>query len=693
MKAIRHAIIGAVALSFASAIHSSAITNTAIAVSGTNIILSWPSYGYENYLVQYRQTLDPSDSWSALTNAYPANSTNRTTFTIYGILTPPSGGSSFSGGGGSPPSPNFASSSMMADTTATAATTAASMPMLVDKSGVAVPLAIYPPGFDLSGFTILDPATGETVSGAGYTVSALSPDVQPLDNPQPLDNNNSSTGPTTGFFRVFHIPTFRANFSGYTFTGPTFIPVDYASPDAPVDNVDSTTVLINGQPTDNSIFMPYVINGVTNWGMAIYFDRFPNGTNTIQLLTTVRQSDTLNDQTPYMVFSNAPAAINIGNSITFTNWSELILSNTYTFQAQSSLPNVNWEIDIYDAYDNFVNYQTGYSADGNISWTWNLMDYWGNNRQGDSDPFFFPYITVTQNSSSPAQSGGAQPNAGGSASSWMPPLANQYPDEGAWLFAHMDKFYDDGTSNYADADSYYTPAIQNLEGGPLLWGTVTYDAPIKYGKSYSQSDRNASWDSLRDDLRGWNARNFYYFGHGAANSFGGDFNKLDANNDIIASDFGTNTKAYITAQWVHDNVTYNKTWGAMPFRFIFLDGCNTAIGNWPWAWGVPKQSVNTDWYKNSANNPNGSRPNAFLGWDVTVGGKKENWGTIDKFWQFREFWMGQWSVSYTGKSLDDALDEARDASGWVPSQVNAHLKRYGYTAISFKQYNQAGNWP
>src|ERR1017187_7076066 len=75
---------------------SHAITNTAIAVSGTNIVLSWPSYGYEIYLVQYRQTLDPSDSWSALTNAYPANSTNRTTFTIYGAVPPPSGnGGSF----------------------------------------------------------------------------------------------------------------------------------------------------------------------------------------------------------------------------------------------------------------------------------------------------------------------------------------------------------------------------------------------------------------------------------------------------------------------------------------------------------------------------------------------------------------------------------------------------------------------
>jgi hypothetical protein len=69
--------------------------------------------GYESYLIQYRQTLDPSDSWSALTNAYPANSTNRTTFTIFGVVPQQGGnGGNFSGGSGSPPSPSFASSLM-----------------------------------------------------------------------------------------------------------------------------------------------------------------------------------------------------------------------------------------------------------------------------------------------------------------------------------------------------------------------------------------------------------------------------------------------------------------------------------------------------------------------------------------------------------------------------------------------------
>jgi hypothetical protein len=37
------------------------------------------------------------------------------------------------------------------------------------------------------------------------------------------------------------------------------------------------------------------------------------------------------DQTPYMVFSNAPQTVVISNFVTYTNWSSLILSNSYTF--------------------------------------------------------------------------------------------------------------------------------------------------------------------------------------------------------------------------------------------------------------------------------------------------------------------------------------------------------------------------
>ncbi|MGO9586546.1 MAG: hypothetical protein ACLP2Y_10155 [Limisphaerales bacterium] len=93
MKTITHAIIGAVALSFASAIHSHAVVGQALQVQGTNLVLSWPSPGgYQQYHVRFRQTLNPDDLWSCFTNAYPANSTNRTTLIIYGVV-PPAGGS------------------------------------------------------------------------------------------------------------------------------------------------------------------------------------------------------------------------------------------------------------------------------------------------------------------------------------------------------------------------------------------------------------------------------------------------------------------------------------------------------------------------------------------------------------------------------------------------------------------------
>ena len=588
-----------------SGFSSLAITNTIIGVSGTNLVLSWPSHGYESYLLEYRHTLETEDSWSTLTNAFHANSTNLSTFFV--VAEPPTdGGTNSGGGGGGGPMP--------------------------------------PGGTNSSG-------------GSGHILI-----------------------PGTGFYRVSHIPNWLVSITNHAFDGPTFIPVDFASPDAPADYVDDSTVLINGQPTDAATFIPYVSGGVTNWGMGIYFDRLANGTNTIQLLTTVRQSDTLNDQTPSVVFSNAPAKIIIGNFVNYTDWNDLILSNTYTFKAHCKCTNIGWGIYIYDAYGNFVNYQTNHSSDGNISWTWDFTDYNGNSRSyPDADPFFYPYLNIITNSVDP--------------SGWMPPLAAQYPDEGAWLFAYMDNFYTDGSTNYLGANSYYFPALQNLMGGPLLWGTVTYTAPIKYGYAYTQAERNDSWASLKNDLQSWNARNFYYSGHGSPTTIGGDVNELDSSNNITGSKHLPGSKTSLTSGWVKNNVTANKSYGAIPFRFVFLDGCDTAAGDWPQAWGVPKQVETLDYYQ-STNNISHARPSAFIGWDVEVGGN--GWGTVNKFWDFRSNWMAIWSVqSYGGNpaSLNDAFETARSISGWVPNQVNAHLKKYGYTDMTFRQYNRAGDWP
>jgi hypothetical protein len=667
---------------------SHAITNTMIAVSGTNVILSWPSFGYETYLIQYRQTLDATDSWSELTNDYYANSTNLTTFTLYGVVTPPPADGGGSPNVGPPPAPDM---EMAGGTTS-------DMPMVVPEGQTSggVPLAIYPPGFNLTGFDILDPATGEEVSGNNYTISAASA-ARPMDGGvTPDDSTNAVSGPTTAFFRVFHIPDWLVSFDGYQFDGPTFLPVDYESPDAPTNNIADSEVLINGQVCDYSYLTDDVINGYDYWGMGIYFDRLPNGTNTIQLLTSIRQSDIINDDTPLMTFSNAPQTIVINNLVNFTNWDDMIWNNTnYTFNAQCSETNVNWEIDIYDVNGDYVNSQTGTSTDGNISWTWDLTDYTGESRgDGDDDPDFYPYITISQNSGSDALAGGVHPNAGGPSSTRpMPAVASPYPSLGGWVVAYMDNFYTDGTTNYPSSyTSDMVSGMNSMIGAAAEWTFPATKFPISYGRVYAQTNRDTSWKNFSSWVYYPQTRNLYYFGHGASDTIGCDFNTVDSSNNITGGAFGTNSHAYLTSKMVHDNVAFNPN-GARPYRFVFLDGCNTANGSFAPAFGIPSQAVTGEWFFDPLNTRN-IRPCAFMGWNTEEGtGINRGWGTVDGYWNWRKDWIADWSTTEQ-ETLDNAISVATSVSSWVPpAQITTHLKTYGDTELEYLQYNYGGDWP
>jgi hypothetical protein len=191
-----------------------------------------------------------------------------------------------------------------------------------------------------------------------------------------------------------------------------------------------------------------------------------------------------------------------------------------------------------------------------------------------------------------------------------------------------------------------------------------------------------------DRLQSWTIRNFYYSGHGSANSIGGDMTVFDANGKPNGATNFPNSKAKLTSQWVRDNVTHSKSYGAIPFRFVFLDGCDTANGDWPQAWGTPKQEVSADYFRNNKTYP---RPCAFVGWNVTIGGT--NWGTVDGWWNYRKIWMGSWS-GVIGKHLDWALDDARDSGSWISAtDIEAHLRKYGYTSMTFQEFNNRGSWP
>ncbi len=668
---IKPPIIVAAALLFASAIHSFAVVGQSLDIHETNLVLSWPSQGYEQYLIQYRQTLDPTDSWSTVTNDYPANSTNRSTYIIYGVVPLPStNGSSGNIVTNPPPAPDSASGTM-ADSAAPSTTESSEpMVMLANGSGTPVPLAIYPPGFDLSGFIIFDPATGQWVSGNGYSINS-STDTS-TTGATPMDES-SGGAVSTGFYRVFHIPNWSADVTNYVFDGPTFVPVDFADYRERVENLQ---VLIDGEPMPYADYTSSFYNGQTNWGMGIYFDRLANGTHQIQLVSTLHINDDINENAVYLVLSNLTQTITVSNEVTFPNWNDFIQGDTYTFNAQTANPDTDWEIDIYDANDNYVNSGYGHTSDGSISWTWDLTDYSGSSRDDfEGDPYFYSQITFDAGST-----GGASPQI--QATKPMPLAVSGYPDRGQWLIAFQDRWFADAPGYPSDCQGKYDTAMQDIWGGPNLIGDTAQWYPIRFGTNvYSQADRDYSWTNLLAWIGDLHVRNFYCHGHGGATSLGADRHTLDTNGLVTGSALASKySKAQIFSWQVALKTRYDR------YRFVFLDDCNTADGDWPNAFTTSKTNHDLSFYQND---PKHRRPSVFVGWTGISGGE----GSVYDWLNWEDNWMGIWANGSGYPSIKDSLEQANDLYHWLSAgEFDSKIRIYGYQSMTIRDYNRKGDW-
>jgi len=659
LKTATQGILGAVILVLVAANPAPAVVDQALQIQSTNLVLSWPSPGgHQQYLIQYRQTLDATTPWTELTNAYPANSTNRTTYTIYGVVPPPpSGGGSGLLDTNPPPSPMSATQSAPTEPMAAPA----------NGSGSIVPLALYPPGFDLSSFLIYDPGVADWVSGVTYVRPA--PATELLSRPIPQDGPDPDSPPSSGFFRVFHIPNWSFNVTNYTYDGPTFFPVDFADY---MDRLDDFTVLLNGEETEYAEFMPYVSGGQTNWGMGVYFDRLSSGSYTIQLRCALRLNDAVGDDAVYLVLTNQAKTIVVNNQITFTNWNETIQGDTYTFDAQIANQNSDWSIDIYDAWDNYVNTGSGHTSNGHITWTWDITDYLGNSRDDfDSDPYF---TTLTSFSTA---------GNGPTTTRYNPNSVKGYPNVGGWVISYQDRWFSDASGYSSTDQANYITAMHEIQGGPALKLDPNWALPIKCGTNvYSQADRNGSWATLASWLSSPDVRNWYYYGHGGPYSIGCDMHTLDTNGLVVGSALtSSKSQSRLTTYAALKAIKSNR------YRFVFLDGCDTALGNWPGAFSVSKTTHDLSFYQND---PKHRRPSAFIGWGTEPGG--EGWGTIEHYWDFRSYWMGFWANSIW-EPLHDALDDGCRYSNWIDmNKFWSGIRLYGYSVMQMEDYNHKGDW-
>ena len=142
---------------------------------------------------------------------------------------------------------------------------------------------------------------------------------------------------------------------------------------------------------------------------------------------------------------------------------------------------------------------------------------------------------------------------------------------------------------------------------------------------------------------------------------------------------------------VINELTFNRYSGARPYRFVWLDGCSTANGNWPGAFGISKTTNSLSYYTNSITNPKHRRPSAFVGWNQIVGGP--NWGFAQDAGHFRSQWMFDWMYFMNTRELPDSFENARQSSGWVSQQrLWDALRIYGYTVIRFDEFNHKNDW-
>ena len=171
---------------------------------------------------------------------------------------------------------------------------------------------------------------------------------------------------------------------------------------------------------------------------------------------------------------------------------------------------------------------------------------------------------------------------------------------------------------------------------------------------------------LTNNLTNPNVTAFYFYGHGNTNG-----NAIGTQTAVI----GAKTLGTLLGNFFLPSL--NSIWGKFagkpamvthkPFNFVFLDGCNTALGNFPEAFGIPK-AVTTA----MINDTDGHlHKRAFMGWTGTVTFQFDNthFSWTEKFW----------STWLDGNAYDTTVDTAIIAAYADQPSVNSNVpdKRYG----------------
>jgi hypothetical protein len=637
MKTIS-SIVGALIL-FASVISSFAIEGIQVSVQSSNVVLSWPSLTNETYIAQYRHTLQSTDSWATLTNYFPASQTTNITYFIHSnsvdFGTPPSGGGTNTGGVPNPGGTN-------------------------DYSG--------PPG------------------------------------------TNGIAG--TGFYRVVRDGVHMWGITnGMVVSNVLVTSIEFA--------VDSTDQVVGVTFYDTNTASPITGASAQNVGG----NRWLLVWNTLQSFNgDYSVCAELNFASDEPVMSQ-PVAITVNNVISFPNYFSQIYGDQMWIYA-TTIPDAAYTLDVYDDNTNYLGTFGGNADDtGTISFLWNLVD--DNGDTSDSTNFFGVFTvdtseeplvrsqisarsgtTVNFLASSPVNktlankfkaNGGAHPNDGGSSAA----SANQlWVKEGTWAPNNNWVICYASLTGDGTVDERAVEMIVGGAGSPTDYNGVlgTLDAYGLHGNLSPGNNAQAGTvftlqdSSTRGNLLGYlgdnRYENFYYFGHGndsAISAYNGPVTGI--NEQQLAYAIGNvplsmNDGDPVFDGWdpdvptmVQPTMSPSILHAALhPYRFVWLDACDTGRGNFCEAFGIPAITVSTNFFASA-----GVESRAFVGFTQETGFDDSNSSSDPNGWPSRSLFLNEFLDAWLSGAYDlnTIVLNAKNSFGNVGYKMDSSVIIYG----------------
>jgi probable HAF family extracellular repeat protein len=370
--------------------------------------------------------------------------------------------------------------------------------------------------------------------------------------------------------------------SGMTLTGTVTVTVEFSDQ---LPSPKYVAITANGESIPETELVEPA--GAFSVQFVLNTARLTNGSSALLVSVDYDQPEQdeseLGSQT--ITVNSSPVEATVFNEISFPDWWDAFGENSLLFRATSAHSEVDWQVHIYDSQNAYVGTANGHSPNGNIEVVWDLRDSEGVKRE-DSQ---FSFVVATS---------WGQGLSSSSATPIQTKAATWYPPVGKWVVTHQ-RIWGDAipSDNLTMEDAQQSAWSVALGSGGFVPDGGDPSAPgylLDNLLRRTQEERLARrlvWAGLYSSLPKPEARNFYYFGHGGKNQLG-------ASDDV--------SHCILTTAQLAQRIKHR-------YRFIFIDGCNTAKGGLPKCFGIfeTKDIQNLSEYDKT-----GVRPGAFVGWEI-----------------------------------------------------------------------------